>query len=189
VATNSIWLVYGFGEGPWHGRQIWPTLKSAGYIPALKANDADIIIAHSAGCFYLPDSQKPQQLVLIDPPYWPDKSVALSFLQKTYLDLQASITQHRIRYWLRKTLWNLYYILQDIPKVISIIRQSRLNNLKRLLRHNYVTIVRHQYDAFCTPEIDRHFDRDQNVRFISVTGQHDDCWHDPDVLIPVIQMR
>src|SRR5580700_9392235 len=56
---------YGFLAGPLHSRHFRKLLHENGYVPASRLVDADIIIAHSAGCWLVPQSVSPQLLFLV----------------------------------------------------------------------------------------------------------------------------
>ena len=111
----TICLLYGFGEGPWHGRQIQPALESAGFTVTTDVRAANIILAHSAGCFDVPQDVSAARVILVGPPFWPGKSPAIGFVQKGLREAVTSPGRRRVGFLLRKTAWNLRYILGDIP--------------------------------------------------------------------------
>src|SRR5690348_14896227 len=110
MSKPSVALLYGFGEGTWHGRRFRSVLETQGFTVADQAEEADIVIAHSAGCFYLPQTSKKQLTVLIGPPYWPGRSMVANFLRKAVSDFRYYRTHHLITAWWIKSFHNGIYI-------------------------------------------------------------------------------
>ena len=98
---QTVAVIPGFGEGAWHQKRLLNAFEKLGYIAEADAAQADIIIAHSAGCFYLPKVRPQQQVVLIGPPYWPGRSVLSSFIRKGHHDIIANFHRGTLWFWLR----------------------------------------------------------------------------------------
>lgn len=72
---RTVKIQYGIFGGELQGKRLRREIQKAGYAVTKNASAADIILAHSAGCFWLPSAPARQKLLLVDPPYWPAKSI------------------------------------------------------------------------------------------------------------------
>src|SRR5664279_3252414 len=71
AATYGI--VYGFLGGPAQGRKLDALLEAQDLKPAAKTQEADILIAHSAGCWLIPRNAKARLVVFVGMPLAHDK--------------------------------------------------------------------------------------------------------------------
>ncbi|MDB5164162.1 MAG: hypothetical protein JWS12_780 [Candidatus Saccharibacteria bacterium] len=184
--SKTFVLVYGFGEGNWHSKKMKAELAKRGYVEADKDNAADVVIAHSGGCYFLPDTHKHQLLVLIGPPYWPGKSLASRFIKKSYLDLSQSLKHKKLGYWWQKTAWNMVYLLGDIPLALRMSGTVRKKYFHEQITHNRVLILRADRDAFCSPQIDDLLIKGRHFTVKQIQGQHDDCWLYPEKYLELV---
>jgi hypothetical protein len=69
----KVFIAYGWPEGQWHGKQLRNDLIDCNYQITYSPEEADIIIAHSAGCYLLPNSLRAKLILLIGLPNWPNK--------------------------------------------------------------------------------------------------------------------
>lgn len=67
----KAYIEYGWPEGKWHGKLLTKSLIASGYVMATSSSEADIIIAHSAGCYMIPPDSKAKVMLLIGIPNWP----------------------------------------------------------------------------------------------------------------------
>ncbi len=65
---KTVAILEGWAGGPWHTRQFRQLLKKAGFVVA-KVEDAEIIIAHSAGIFDIPSNRQAKVIIMIGVPY------------------------------------------------------------------------------------------------------------------------
>lgn len=180
-------LVYGYGEGGWSGAYFRRALEQAGFAYTDNVSQADIVISHSAGCFYLPESAKHDQLtVLIGPPFWPDRSVIANSFRKFGHDFAAYRRDSMTKAWLTKSFWNSLYIVSAIPRALAMWRHARRQDFYRVLRNKQVVIIRAEYDDFMTPEADKLLSGKADFRFYSIPGhQHDDLWRYPELYLVI----
>lgn len=52
--SKTVALIPGFTEGKWHTKRFKRALVRRGYHFVLQADHADIVIAHSGGCYEIP---------------------------------------------------------------------------------------------------------------------------------------
>lgn len=188
MSKPSVAIRYGFGEDSWHGRVLVQALTRQGYRLTDDAAEADIIIAHSAGCFYLPDTGAEQLTVLVGPLYWPGRSLTGSSLVKSARDFYYYRRHGMTRAWLVKTAHNIRCINGDLPSIIPIVQSARRHHdFYQTLRGKYLLIIRNQHDTFLTPEAPQLLKPHAAVMFRTLPGEHDDLWLHPMPYIHLIQ--
>ena len=183
--AQSVAIIDGFAEGKWHHKILNEALMGAGYTIERDARKADIIIAHSAGCFFLPANFTDKKVLLIGPPFWPSKPLAVSMMQKIWRDFIAQIRKGNAGYWFLKTFWNIVYALSDIVHSMQIGRHARRQRFYEALQDSEVMLVRNQDDAWCTPDIESLLSGKAKIKYTQLPGEHDDCWTNP---APYIQL-
>jgi len=183
---KTVAVLDGFAEGKWHSKKLRAELVNAGYTIAKDATKADIIIAHSGGCFYVPLNNTDQKVMLIGPPYWPDKSPARSMMEKIYLDMTYRMREQNFLYFLQKTQWNIIYLIADIPRALNIGKSVRLKKLVSLFNKSRVIVVRNKDDAWCMPDLKSAL-INEKATFYELPGEHDDCWIHPKAYVDLLQ--
>jgi hypothetical protein len=186
---KSICILYGIGEGDYHGRAFVAALKSADYAVIRSARKADIIITHSGGNWFLPENYADKLVICIGPPYWPGRSLARNSLQKIVIDFDDYARDGKLFAWIMKTFWNLIhicrYLLLGLVRSKYKVRQERFYDA---LRHGAI-IIRPRHDAFLTPNAAELLEHklQRPVRVIEAPGQHDSCWRQPEAYIDLIR--
>jgi hypothetical protein len=179
---KSICILYGFCEGPRIGKRFEDAVRSANFRITRDPQQADVIVAHSGGCFILPKAHHAQLILLIGLPYWPGKSIATALLEKIRLDISTHRQNRSLAQWLRKTTWNSWYFWNTA-------NNRRMLLGKRTGEHwqaTHAMLVRNRNDVTCTPDPeDLHFEHPPAL--LSLFGQHDDCWIHPETYLAIIQ--
>lgn len=183
----TVCIMYGIGEGRWHGKRLRKALTSAGFRLISKAEEADIIVSHSGGCFFLPRTPPDQMIVLINPPFWPGKPLIVSVFQKIWWDFKAFARRGKVLGWLFKTAWNTVHLVRYLGVSLTISLKARKRNFYTSLHQDYVVIIRNDQDAWCTPDIQKVLEPHRIFPVHTLPGQHDDCWADPGPYVEVIQ--
>jgi hypothetical protein len=187
MSKTTVALVYGFGEGEWIGRYFRTRLQAHGFSVIAEPAAADVVIAHSAGCFYLPPTGKEQLTVLIGPPYWPGHSVVWGFLVKFWRDFWYYRHLHRTIPWLHKSLHNNRYILGGLRKSIAIARHTNRHDFYLALQQKRILVIRNEHDTFLTPQAPELLAEHAHISFQTIPGEHDDCWLHPEPYIECLQ--
>lgn len=170
-------VFYAWAEGKWQGKAMEAALKKAGFVEA-PCSDATVLIAHSVGCYLITPSEKNKVIIIIDPPYWPGKSITLRLLKKVWHDHENS----SILYWFEKIFWNTVYIVTKPSINVRSFRAVHVPDPFATISER-ATIVRNERDFFCTPELAELVKN----RVVSLPGLHDDCWHNPAPYVALIQ--
>ncbi len=178
----TVAIIYGFCEGPRLAGDMLRTLSQAGFEVTSNYQAADIVIAHSGGCFLVPRQSKAKQNIMIGLTYWPGRSIVRSLFEKIWNDLRHHHNNRKTRAWLQKSFWNLVYFW-NMPHTLRMLRgraRGEFWNVQSL------TVVRNAEDSFCTPDL-KHIPFTHPPHFVALPDQHDDCWLNPDRYISVIQ--
>jgi hypothetical protein len=189
MAAQTAVILYGIGEGDYHGRAFVAELQSAGFEVIRDARKADIVVTHSGGCFFLPPLHLKQIFVLINPPYWPGKSLAASTIQKISVDFIDFVTDGRILEWFWKTMINLAHILRYIFKTLTITLHAHKQRFYEAVRDERTAIIRSDQDAFLAPNAQQLLEQKVGhvISFYHLPGQHDHCWRNPAPYVEIIK--
>ena len=184
----KVAILYGFGEGDYHGRAFVRKLREAGFDVVRQAKDADIVITHSGGCFFMPPLDH-QKFVIINPPYWPGKSLSVSTIQKVSIDFIDFARDGKILQWFWKTTVNLVHVFRYIFKTLTITLHAHRKRFYEALRDENTIIIRSSHDTFLSPDAEQLLEAKtgHSVPLYTLPGHHDSCWRNPDPYIKLIK--
>lgn len=179
---RTIAVAEGWAGGPKLSRLFTDELAKNGFRIVKDKRQADVIFAHSTACYKLPVATKAQLILLLDPPYWPGRSII-----GRWIDLLKNGTKppnQSFKQLLTKKLWETYYILVKPSYTWSVLRnQSKLEFLEKLKSEN-VLLVRNQRDQFCSSSIK---DLISGIKYVELPGDHEDYYSNPKPYIDLIQ--
>jgi hypothetical protein len=181
----TVCIVYGFAEGPRVGRALQVALTEAGFTVVQDPAQADIIFAHSGGCFVLPTKHRAKLIIFTGLSYWPGKPLLVSIAQKTWHDLQAHRRAGQLRAWLKKTGWNLVYA-GKVHHNARMLRGMRQGTAWQATADRMI-VVRNTHDAFCAPDITAMPFSHAKPIAIELIGEHDDCWLHPAPYVSIVK--
>lgn len=179
-------FLYGFSEGPWHSKHFAKELKKQGYQVTKHVAQADIVIAHSAGCFYTDEVTELQKLVLINPTYWPGRRNLPRGIIKIVHDFMLLVRPGYFLFSANKLLHNLWYGLVQPRRNKYMLGRVTKYNLEEELRLRSAVLVRNDYDPWLTPKIDHLAQINPKITIVHFEGDHDDCWRNPKKYISAI---
>lgn len=180
---TTIAILYGINEGPAMGRRLRHELERAGFAISKDPTAADIIFAHSGGCLLVPAKNRAQYIVQVGIPYWPHRPWLLATVRKVSRELAVYQREHRLAAWFRKALWHAFYAFN----LLAAIRMARNLSLTGPWNGPQPQIVvRNRHDVYCSPAIvDTPFRGPRT--FLSLPGEHDDCWEHPERYVHLLQ--
>lgn len=183
---KTIAILEGWAGGPKLTRLFRSKLKNAGFAVAKHPKQADIIIAHSVGCYFLPKHKKAKVIVLINPPYWPRRSIVRRQRQMSKNEYDFLLQTFGLRRLLLDRFWQLFYLMAKPAYSYSVLKNhgeldflTKLDDLKTIL-------VRNQGDEFCSPEIKEVISHYRNIDYVEVPGYHSDYYTNPQPYIDLI---
>jgi len=128
---KTVAVVEGWAGGPKLSHRLRKTLSQADFRIIKKVRQADVIFAHSTGCYRLPKDLVAELIILLDPPYWPGRSIAGRWLDLMKTDTSLLLSGSTFWEFLTKKLWEVYYIFAKPIFTWSVIKnQSDLSFLE-----------------------------------------------------------
>jgi hypothetical protein len=179
----TVAILHGFCEGPRLSAELERALATKGFALTSDAANADIIIAHSGGCWIVPPNARAQTIVLVGLTFWPGKPLATRMTRKIIRDIATSKRQHRLKAFGAKTLQNGRYFWQ-MQRNVQMFRARDGRGLQTLHAQR-VIVLRNRNDAFCTSDI-YNWQPLSNAAFVSLPGEHDDIWQRPKRYVDVL---
>lgn len=174
--SRSIFIIPGFAEGRWHTDILLRELEKLDYTKARDAATADIIVTHSAGCFFLPDTIANKQIVLINPPFWPGRPLVVSSARKLWGDFRTSVQRRKLKFFVRKITWNWIYIASNLVRVGQIGKHIHRQKFYEALHDKHVAIIRNDNDPWFRPDAKAFLPPEMDFQMYRLPGEHEDCW-------------
>jgi hypothetical protein len=188
LKSKSVAIIVGFTEGDWHRRQLQLALEKRGYRTTSDLASADVIFAHSGGCYNVPLNLRHQQLVmLVNPTYWPGRTLHKRAQIMSLHLIYAIRPGHHPRYHAWKTLHNIGYLFWHGSQNLSMVRRAPKYNLEAELKHVRTILVRNQTDPWLTPDFRDLQHTNPHLKTVELPGDHDDCWLHPDTYVDLLE--
>jgi hypothetical protein len=181
-------MLYGMAEGGLHSRYLRRALVEAGF-QATTPDMADIIIAHSAGSFLIPKDTKATLFIHINGPYWRTRTFPDSLREKLIGDWQIRRQKGELRHWLLSGATNTFY-MANLRHGLSLRKpyynlDDAIKQLPGGKQHKHI-FIRNQHDSY-SEDIQLAQHADPSYALISLPGNHDDCWRNPEPYVDIIQ--
>jgi hypothetical protein len=189
ISQKSVAILYGFGEGRWHGRKLRSALLAANFDVADSPHDADIIIAHSGGMYALPEVVSDKTVFLVGPSCGqPDKTWLQTQSKKVWLDMRSFIEERTHIAWLQKSYWNVLYLLQSIPRLPHLWRIHHQHQAcLPIIAAKTLTVVVFKNDPWSGYLRVEERLRHSRYTFITVDASHDDIWLNPERYVELVR--
>jgi len=179
-------IVYGFCGGQAHSVKFRKLIQNEGLQPATNAIDADILIAHSAGCLQVPSDTKAKLIILVGVPL--DTRTVGTFLRAHLQNILFFYHSHRTIQGLRFGLNNFFYAI--------VHPQQNYDAAQLVHKHVFslptgqtasVVWIANQHDPWPNTQELVTFLSDMPYSFISLAGAHDSIWVNPELFIAIIK--
>jgi len=163
-------------------------LAQHGFTTVANPRDADVVIAHSGGCYHVTLGLRPEQLlILIAPTYWPGRSLMLRSQSMSLQMLRAIRRGNEPIHQINKNIHNIFFLFWHASKNLAMVHHARQYNLEQELQHPNTILIRNQNDPWLTPNF-RDLKRfNKNLRLVELPGDHDDVWLHPEPYIDLIE--
>jgi hypothetical protein len=181
----NVAVMEGWAGGPRLSRRFLDAVRAAGYNLTDTAH-ADVIIAHSTACYLIPNKTPAKLLILIDPPYWPGKSIVSRVLAKKRSDSQSVRQAGGWKPWLAKTGWEAMYVLTKPGYTTAALKHNGSLDFLSGLKHISTYVVRNEKDDFCSADIQVALNGHSHVRYVPLPGEHDDYYVNPQPYIALL---
>ncbi|HXY18321.1 MAG TPA: hypothetical protein VEH48_02795 [Candidatus Nitrosopolaris sp.] len=182
---KTVAIIYGWTGGSWSTRHFRDELQKAGFKVISNREKANIIIAHSAGCYRVPDKTSAQLILLIGVAYWPEKRLRSRAMNRFINGLKED-RDRGVLYIFHRFMWQLFYaIIRPGDIVISLRNHKSLDFLEKL-KDKRIILIRNSRDEYCSPNIARSITKYSNIKFVELLGLHDDYYTNPKPYIDLL---
>ena len=176
----TVHILYGFSEGPRKATRFLQALATAGFTIAQDAQQADVIVAHSGGCFIVPPTHAGQKVVLVGVPYSASRQ-GFSAWRRNSAAIFATTRQAGMAATVQYLWWSFVYIC-NMAANVRMLRGFLNHNIWQL--QGNVVLVHNQRDFYSPPE-DLPFVA--KPKHVLLPGHHDDIWLHPQRYLSVLQ--
>ena len=187
-STNppKVTIIHGWAGGPKLGRYFAKNLGESGFKVIKNPQEADLIIAHSTGCYFLAKDFKAKLIMCINPPYWPGNSIVRRWAKMSQNEARLLIKNYGKKRFVLNWAWGIYYIFAKPAYTWSLLKnQSHLDFIEKLADKKII-LVRNTDDEFCSPEIKLVVRRYQNIKYTEIPGYHSNYYTNPQPYIDLL---
>ncbi len=177
-------ISYGFLGGSAHSRKLRSTIKGRGLKPAAKIEEADVIIAHSAGCWQIPNNASARLVIFIGMPLAQDNPGKI-FRKANANGLLAAVSSFQLLSWTGGLFIDLYYAVKQPRHNWAIIRHAGQAKPSILPRASHVFITNRHDPWVQSKQLDQLLES-KDWSFIELPGSHGDLWRHPEQYAPII---
>ena len=177
-------LSYGFVEGSAHGRKITKLLKQVGMKPAKSLHDADVIIAHSAGCWLMPDRARPKLILYIGMPL-PLTRPQKIWLNSNWLSISRLLAKGHFLRIIQGFALNTYYALRHPLRSLNIVRGAKTSE-PTIFPDAVSIFIANRFDPWPKSAKLDDYIKHENWAFLSLPGGHDNIWQHPAYYVDII---
>lgn len=183
---KKVAIIYGWAEGPWQSRQFAQAAARRGLTMTTDLSRADIIFAHSSGCYLVPEDVNARLVMLVGLPYWPGQILPSGILRKLISELEHHRRTNGLIWWLNKITHNTWYILTRPQATYWGLTRHKEKNLPDG-RNRTVLLVRPSDDTMHHPETADLLTKAESYESVEIPGAHDDCWLYPEPYLDLIE--
>lgn len=176
----SYAIFYGFVGGPAHSKKLRRQLDDSGLSLASGTENADILIAHSAGCWEIPKKNSAKLIILVGMPLANNQPRKMLF-KVNYLTWRTAVQHHKFLSSLSGILFkNLFYAIRQPKRNYRIARGSGVKRKLVEYPNAKVLFVVNEHDLW--PRVTNLEDllRSRHYILINMPGAHDDIWENSD---------
>ncbi|HEX7632993.1 MAG TPA: hypothetical protein VF401_01560 [Candidatus Saccharimonadales bacterium] len=179
----SFALSYGFVGGPAHGQKLRKLATQAGFVPT-SLDKADIIIAHSAGCWLIPTSVQPKLVIYVGMP------LAMARAPRTWIRANLeSFKEGNVMQNFSLRLKNTHYGLRQPLRNLGIIREAntKIGNPVIIASTSAIFIANHDDPWPRSEEHQQALMNTQAWAFIGMPGDHNNIWYQPERYVAIME--
>jgi hypothetical protein len=184
---QTVAVLPGIFSGPYTTRKLRRLLREAGYRTTVAASSADIILAHSAGPLWIPKTPHDQKIIIVNPPYWPGRSIRERAKNRFRSNLEFRKRRIPLRRWLVRQGWGIYYALRNPRRVRYVLHHIAEYNLPDTIHNHNVILVRNKYDDWLTPDLSTLKQKYPKLTVVELPGDHDDFNYNPEHYVKLLQ--
>ncbi len=182
--SKTVALVYGWAEGPWEAKKFINELNLHEFQLSKDVHTADILVAHSLGCYLIPPECVAKTIVLNGTPLWPHRTYLGSLTRKLKREFYYHKNSDDLKWWFSKFIHNIYY---TISRPIVSWHAITKNQIENIPSNAKVLIVHNQNDSFSETSAMKTLAKENSYKFIGFGGLHDDIWTNPKPYVDLLK--
>ena len=182
----NVAIIYGWCEGSHLAKELKRELEANGHQLIKNARNADVIIAHSLGCYLISNDSKASKILLTGLPYGPRKRLPLLTIQKIVTNCVRSIGDRKLLYWLRKGFWNSAYFFLRPKAHVNLKKLNNPNYLPGSRKQRKILLIKNDEDKLTNIEHLKEVINQKDWEVVTISGRHEDLWMNPDRYISLI---
>jgi hypothetical protein len=172
-------ISYGFMGGKRHAKKLNKRLLAAGFEPA-NIDHADMIIAHSAGCWLIPEGVAPRLVLYIGMP------LAQAKPREAWLEANLKSFHNGLLPGLHVKMIDTYYGLRQPLRNLRIVRSAKIAQ-PVIITNAQAVFIAHRYDPWTRSDSLQNYIDSQDWAFIDLPGSHGTIWEKPELFVEVIK--
>lgn len=184
---KTVAILHGWAGGLRLTKIFVEELEKSGFKHIRDSREANIIFAHSTGCYRLPENSKAKLVILHGPPYWPSKSILKRLLWHKGHDTSLHLREKGILFASKRLFWEIVYIIIEPSYTFIALKNHRSLHFLDLIEDKKALLTRNEEDYFCSPEIKKAISKYKNVRYVTLPGGHDDYLLNPQPYVDLIR--
>lgn len=118
IRPASVCILYGFGEGPLHARNLRKALKTKGFRCVSDPGTADILITHSGGNMILPKETADKIVIMMNPSCTQWHKLPAVLAAKMLIESIQSLKHGYLPRCYLKTVCNAWYTFARTPYIV-----------------------------------------------------------------------
>jgi len=188
---QRVAILPGIVSGNRTTRRLRKLLRQAGYEIVADPIKADVVLAHSAGCLWLPKttSRHRQTFVLVNPTYWPGRTVRERIRARSHSNARFYTYGVPLRRWLVRQVWGVYYAVRNPRRTRFTLQRIAVYNLEQTIHSHAarIVLVRNHHDDWLTPDPIALLRANPNIVLVHLPGEHDDFNYHPERYVQLLQ--
>lgn len=183
MATVSLSFAFSYGlvGGPLHARRFKKLMQKAGFVHTKYTQKADIIIAHSAGCWLIPPDSTPKLVIYVGMPLAQRQP-----LQTLRAANQAKLNHNDFRQGFIKRSKSTFYGIIQPRRNLKIIKMSKLAE-PVIFDKAPVVFIANSDDPWPDDTKLEHYMLTHPWAFMGLVGAHDDVWLNSEKYVEIIE--
>ncbi len=178
---KSVAILYGLAEGPRVSKRLTELLRKHDFSITTDVQNADVIIAHSGGVYFVPKKSKAKTVLLVGASMGFEGSLLLLQSRKIKIDFLYCLKTNHYHYWFYKSFWNAIYLLTKQQYNWAMHKHALVN--KTLLPEILVPkvfVITYDDDPWSGNIKKTEMQKFPHYTYIRKVGVHDDLWINPE---------
>lgn len=186
--AHTLYFAPGFTEGKWHTKKFAQAAARRSWRVTVRADEADVIVAHSGGCWIVPETASAKIVLLANPPCDYEGGLLRNTNHKIAFDYDAHKKARSLGVFLQKHVWNGVYFFAHIPRHLAMLKlTAKYKAALPTVRAQTVIVTSTKGDPWTSNVSARNIAAHPSYCFLSMPDGHDDLWLHPERYLDIIE--